>query len=415
MLCWKILNSMPQVKFCKGSIVAARIYADVKGNQCSCGGLFTKRVPHPEEELLIVPKCAACEKYPPLFLIDVDAKDINGRPARPKIRNDQNGSRLDKVSKVLFTIERIQEEIKNGVFDVRKYDSEITKEAFIFKNYVKRYLEHHERRLLRDEITPKGLFDKKGLIARELLPFFGNIELSAITNVKIAEFKDLYVSKFRTRDLALGELKALLNQAEKDGMLVRAPKFDKIPRARMREEIIPRELAEKTIEAIDVELYRDMYRLMLIYPIRPGELRALMWKHIDFQKGEITVCQHFSKDVLIQGRKSVKAGKKESSITWEIKPESREIFMRHRSLNPYVFTGVRGGYVTESCLWHAWNRAREIVGHKYAPYECRHVVASDLCDRHNGNLFKLQKAGGWTNVTTVERYAKERSSAKELV
>lgn len=399
--------------------MAARLYADMKGNQCPCGGLFSARIPHQDDKTITVPKCKACDKYPALFVIDADARDINGGKIRVKIRNDQNGSRLDSIFKVMFTLQRIQEEIKEGVFDVRKYDSALTKEAFLFKNYAKKFIEHQERRLARKEITPKGLFDKQGVLRRELLPFFGEFELSKINHIKISEFRDSYVKKFRTRDIALGDLKAMLNQAVKDGMMNHAPKFDPIPRARMREDIIPRELAEKTIAAIDIDLYADMYRLMLIYPIRPGELRALTWKHVDFIKGEITVAQHFSNEEVIPGRKSVKIGKKESSITWPMLPEAREILMKQRTLditpiNAFVFTGVRGGFVTESCLWHAWHRARNIVGHSYAPYECRHVVASDIMDRTNGNLYKLKKAMGQTNVATGERYARERGDMKEL-
>src|SRR5690606_10654125 len=122
---------------------------------------------------------------------------------------------------------------------------------------------------------PKGLKDKKGLIERELMPFFGNKEIFRIKDVEIRKFKESYVTKLRTRDLALGELKTILNQAQRDGMITNAPKFEPIPRAKKRDEIIPLELALKTVELIASPVHRDMYALLLIYPIRPGELRAL--------------------------------------------------------------------------------------------------------------------------------------------
>lgn len=421
MLEWKILNSMPIVKFCKGTIVAARVYADVKGGKCPCGGAFSNRIPHPDEKLIILPVCNQCGKYPTLFLIDADAKDVNGKNIRFKIRNTKDSERLDSVTKVAYILSVIQRELMDGTFNIRHYDSSASKEAFIFKNYVKEYLSHQERRLLREEISPKGLHDKKGLINRELLPFFGNMELFRITTPLINKFRESYVSKLRTRDLALGELKALLNQAQRDGMLTMAPKFEPIPRAKIRDDIIPKELALKTIEAMPKQVYRDMYTLLLIYPIRPGELRALMWKHIDFVKNELTICQHFSNEILTGGRKSIKKGKKESSIKFPITAAAREILLRYRSaqvvsLNSYVFLSRFGRNFAEASLWEAWNQARKRLDppHEFAPYECRHVSASDLYERTGGDLIKMKKAGGWTNTTTLERYVYDRSDSKEL-
>jgi integrase len=419
MLSWKVLNSMPLIKYCKGSIVASRIYADFKGNKCSCGGTFTNRTPHPDDVTVIVPKCSVCNKYPGVFLIDVDAKDLNGGNLRVKIRNDQNNTRLDTIFKVLFTLQKIQQELIDGSFDIRKYDSALAKESFKFKNYVEEYLEHHRRRLARGEITPKGLMDKEGLIKRELVPFFGSIELQNINHARIKKFQDSYTTKLRTRDLALGELKCILNQAVRDDMLQVAPKFEPIPRSKQRDEIISRELVEGTIRLISKDIYRDMYSLLLIYPIRPGELRALTWKNVDFTKNEFTVCQHFSNEVLIEGRKSIKKDKKEGSITYPLTMGAREILYKYRtaqviSLKSFVFLSNTGGAVSHDALWEAWNIARKKLGHTFAPYECRHVSASALYEKTGGDLIKMKRAGGWTNTSTLERYVRDTSDMKDL-
>ena len=162
-----------------------------------------------------------------------------------------------------------------------------------------------------------------------------------------------------------------------------------------------------------------MYNLMLTYPIRPGELRALSWKNVDFIKNEITICQHFSKGILIDGRKSIKKGKKQASIKFNMTKEAREIFLRHRtasvvSLNSFCFLSPQGIEVSEKTLWEAWAKARKIVGHTYAPYECRHAAASELYIKTGKDLLRTMEVGGWTSTATVELYARDRSDNSDL-
>jgi integrase len=415
MLDWKTLNSMPLAKYCRGAVLSARVYADAKGNKCPCGGLFAKRIPHSDEKAILMPYCDSCGERPSFYVIDADVKDANGARAKARIRNTKDSKRLDSPTRVAYIFNVIQEEILAGTFNIRQYDSEKSKQAFIFKNYAEEYLKGQRLRLEQKEITPKGFLDKERLVLKELVPYFSKVELFKITPGLIRKFRDqpLYKEKPRTRDLALGELKALLNQAKRDELLVVVPGFDKIPRAKKRENIISRELAFKTAEAIEKEVYRDMYILLITYPVRPGELRALMWNNVDFTNGKFTICQHFSDGVLIEGRKSVKLDKKQGSITFDMSPKAREIFRKHRSadvvsLNSFVFLGERGGAVTESCLWHAWNNARTTLGHKFAPYECRHVAASELYRRTGNDIIATKEIGGWTNTATLERYVADQ-------
>jgi integrase len=421
MIEWKTLNSMPNVKFCKGTIVAARVYADVKCGKCPCGGSFSARVPYDKKSNsnLIMPVCGLCGDDPAFYAIDVDARDEEGNPLKFRIRNTKDSERLNSRESIAYIIKIIQRELMDGIFNVRHYDPSKSKEAYVFKNYVVDYLAHHGRRLKRGEISPKGLKDKEGIIRRELLPYFGHMELFRIKDAEIRKFKDLYVEKFRTRDLALGELKALLNQAIRDGMITHAPKFEPIPRAKKRDEVITMELAKETIDAMPKQLYKDFYTLLLIYPIRPGELRALKWSEVNLKKGEFTICWHFSNEVRTPGRKSIGKDKKEGSINFPISEAAREIFVRMRSCDlvsfeGYVFVSRFGRHLAEASVWEAWNLARKRVGHAFAPYECRHASASELYKKVNGDLIRMKEVGGWTNTATLERYVTDRSDTREL-
>lgn len=388
-------------------IVAARIYADVKGNLCPCGGKFSQRIPYQECPSFIIPKCNSCGSNPALFVIDADTIGINGKPGREKIRHSQNGDRLDSVFKTVFTINNIISEITNGTFDIRRYSSVEDRKALIFSNVASEYISHLERRLARGEITPKYIKDQKGLIKRELIPYFWTTEISSITSVKVSRFKDSYTSKERTRDVSLGALKTLLKYAKKNEYISEMPDFDPIGRAKKRKNIIPLDLAKRTVELMHKEMYRDMYTLMLTYPMRPCEVRALKWFNIDFDKNTITVDHHFSDENYLQGRKSIKQGEA-SSLTWKLNAETREILLRHKNQkvisldwkNSFIFINRYGNHVSDETIRDAWVNARKKAGHTYQAYECRHRTATEIYKRLNGDIVKLKKVGGWTNITT---------------
>lgn len=405
--------------------MAVRIYADMPSNQCGCSGKFTKRVPHSDDESLIVPRCDKCNQYPEKFLIDADTVDINGAPKREKIRYTQNGDKLDKIGRVTYTLERVVEEIKDGTFDIRKYASKNSRENFIFRNFIKSYLEHQSLRLKDNQITPKGLKDKTGLINREILPFFGDVDIIKINGPMIRRFKASFLGKDkdRTRDLALGELKTILKEACRDGILTVVPEFEKIDRSKPRKDVISLELAIRTISLMHKQMYRDMYALMTIYPIRPCEVRALKWKNIDFEKDEFTITHHFSDEILIKGRKSIKDGEM-ATMTYPMTNEVREIFRKYREdlrvtpinwKDSYIFIGRFGNHISDETLRDSWVNARKKAGHTYQAYECRHAITSEIYIRSGGDLIATSKASGHTTTAMVSsRYVRVAVDKKKL-
>jgi integrase len=424
MLNWKYLKSLPLAKKCKGLILSVRIYADTTGNKCSCGGLFTKRIEHSDHPGLMVPKCAECNQYPPLFHVDADAKDPNGANIRVKIRNDQNNNRLTNISQVIFTLQTIQKEISEGEFDVTRYVSKDARESFRFKNFIEEYLKVQNKRLQHQKITPKALRDKKSLIKNHLLPEFGSLDLSQINRPRISQYVDGLSERKRVHDLALGELRTILRHAARCGKIKFAPDFDPIPKAEKRSEIITMDLILKTIEAIPFKLYRDMFTLMTIYPFRPSEIRALRW--MDFSpvgKTMFTVRGHFSDEVWIDGRKSISEGDK-SVMKYDRSQRAMEVMTEYRanavrSLKPetdWIFKGMNGTHVQDEALSDAWRAARKIVGHTHQLYEIRHRCLTDFGKRVNGDIMKMQKFSGHTNANTLmERYIRDDSDLSEFL
>jgi integrase len=424
MLSWKKLNCSALAKFCKGLILSARIYADTTGNKCQCGGVFSKRIEHSDHIGLMVPKCSLCNQYPPLFHIDAYALDPNGNKIRVKIRNDQNNNRLENISQVIFTLQTIQREVSEGEFDVTRYVSKDARESFRFKNYVAEYLKTQERRLLKGEITPKALRDKKSLIRNHLEPNFGKYDLIKITSQVISKYIEDLPERQRVHDLAIGELRTIMRQAKKDGKIKQAPEFDKIPKAQKRHDIITMELIEKTIEAIPQKIYRDMLTLMTIYPLRPSEVRALRWK--DFSstgKTMLYVRGHFSDEVWIDGRKSISEGDK-AIMKYDRSERAMALLSYYRasavrSMDPerdWIFKGIHDTHVQDEALADAWRAARKIVGHTHHLYEIRHRCLTEFGKRVGGDIVKMTAFSGHKNANTLlERYIRDDSDLSQFI
>lgn len=423
MIAWKDLRSGALVENCKGLILSARIYSDTPGYKCQCGGVFNKRIEHDDHKGLMVPKCNTCNKYPPVFHIDADAKDPDGNTIRVKVRNDMKNNRLTNISQVIFTMQNIQEEIMSGEFDVTRYVSKDARESFRFKNYILKYEEFHNERLVNNEITPKALRDKKSLIKKYILPFFGKYDLVQIKEPLIHLFHKEFFKEYgnypRSRDLAISELRTILKQAKKDGKIKIVPEFDKIPKAKRRMKIISMDLINETIGKITNPVYVDILTLMTMYPFRPSEIRALRWKDIDFINDKINVIGHFSDEVWIDGRKSIESGDG-SFAEYDIVSRSREILNRYRASRipridretDWVFRGANDRHISEDALSDAWRIARELTEtpHKHQMYEIRHRCLTDFGKRVNGDIMKMQQFSKHKNVNTLmDRYIRSEA------
>lgn len=398
--------------FNKGFWLAARIYSDVKGN-CSCGGTFTDKQ---KLKNLEYPVCNKCQDTPRLFRIRAKVVDMNNQDKYIDVRHAQNGERLKDIIDCLSTLKQIENEIESGSFDIRRYDSVASRESYLFVNYSKKYLEFHAKRAERGEISPAGFKNKKKYV-KVLGKFFDEIDIGTINIPLIEEFKNSFTDRFRTRDLALGELKAVLNHAHKYEVITKVPKFDLLPASTKRKEIISLDMADKIISNIADPQYKTMIKLLSIYPVRPSELRALKWSDISFHDQTVVFQRHFSDDKIMEGRKSVSSGEK-SSLTYPLVPDLENYL---RSIprpfkDDYLFKGREGEFVSENCLARAWRKStKDLRLPPYQLYELRHARLSKIAEQSNGDIVKMMKVSGHTNPKTLlERYVRTDSNLKEF-
>jgi integrase len=397
----------------KGFWIMAKIYSDVKGN-CSCGGSFSGKATLKGIEY---PVCSSCKDTPTLFRIRAKVVDLNFQEKYIDIRHAQNGERLVDIFECFTTLRQIESELEAGKFDIRKYDSAQCKESYLFENYAQDYLKHHENRLARGEISPAGFKNKKKYV-KVLAAFFSGKDIASIRNPQIEAFKDSFTDKFRTRDLALGELKAILNYAHKMEVIGTVPKFDLVPASKKRKEIISLDVANKVIEKIEDEQYKFMIWLLSIYPVRPCELRALKWSDVDYFGNEVSFRSHFSSEKLLDGRKSVSSGDK-SEVNFPLHQRLRDYLVsipRPLKKDEFIFKGKEQAFVSEKCLSNAWRKATRFLKlPDHQLYELRHARLSQIAEQSKGDIVTMLKVSGHTNPKTLmERYVRSNQDLSEF-
>lgn len=391
-----------------GYWMGAKIYSDVKGNACSCGGSFNGkesfkyRVGQATKELSY-PVCNKCGLPPSAFRIRAKVSDQSQNAGYVFIRHDKGGNRLTDPLDACQLIKQIDQESAKGEFDFKEYDSKKAIELLKFSNVMTTYLNDEENRMKRGELTPKGFLSKKSC-AKVLLAFFENSLINQIDELKIIEFKNSFTDKLRTRDLCLGELKVILKQAKKKKLITTMPDFEPIPKARKKESVISLDDARRVISKVTNANLRFMMELLTVYPVRPSELRALQWRDIDFKKGKVNFVRHFSGSKVLLGRKSVAEGKK-SRLQF---PLSKKFSIYLDSIpsplnkEEFVFNQGQNGYVNEDRLSDEWRVAckkARIKGHNL--YEIRHARLTELAQLSNGNINQIMAVSGHTNANTV--------------
>lgn len=363
------------------------------------------------------PVCSGCGKSPALFRIRAKILTEDLQVKYIDIRHQKGGKRLTKTYDCMAVLDRVNEEMEKGTFNYRDYDSEDGRAEFLFENVVAKYLAHHKKRLERNELSPSGYANKR-TSCNALLESFTGRDICTIKADAIEEFKDSYVDKFRARDLALAELKSILIRAEEKGMISKVPKFGLIKSSNKRKEIISLDTAIKVIAAVEDPQYQFMMKLLLSYPVRPGELRALQWRDVDYFGNTVTFQRHFSKDIVIEGRKSIKDGEK-SEIQFPLSTEFREFLAtlpRPLKKDAYIFPGKEREFVTGKCLSNAWRKAtKKLKLPDYDMYELRHARLTQISEQSNGNIPLLLKASGHTNVQTLMgHYVRDKSDLSEF-
>lgn len=427
-----------------GDWLSAKVYSDVKGNKCSCGGKFTSfSVIKRRKGDIKYPTCNECGCAPEKLRIKAKVIDQNFKSEYRDIRH-HDGQRLTEINDVLGILNQIDREIELGIFDVKKYDSKKRRDSYLFSYFLhcelekdgeEGYLEHHRNREARGEIEYYGM-KHKIKYCRVLEKFFGKMDLAIIDEVKIDEFKSSFTSKFSNMRGGLQELRPLLKLAYKRKKIPRVPLFDPIPSAPAREDSeIDINFARKCVSSMVEKQYRVMGNAQTEFALRGCETRGIKLKDCDVEEERFKIARHFSGSKESQGRKSIKTGK-QATLEFDMTKEFKSWIVNEcKWLGPedFIFQqipqkfreGKNGGFIPapggkalgESTLPKYWKRHLEKKEIPHFPmYEFRGARATEIAEDSNGNVLETSYFLGHTNTKTTEKhYIKKKNTNSKFI
>jgi integrase len=379
-----------------------------------------------------LPLCINCKGPPNKLKVRKLIPSLKGKGKVKDFARGVDDQLLTTVADALALIGKINEELLLGTFRPENYDAEV-KEKLKFSTYAKYYIEYKERRTKlpqehEEYLTPAAFRNSKWLALIVLVKYFKDTDIRRITKLTIKEFERSWMEKFRTRDLALGELKTMLRFAKSElRILEKLPDFPSIKRARHRriDEIPSVAVQAKIIQNIKNRTYRAAWTLAAVYAKRACEVRAYKVKDVCLIDRTLTTCRHFSVggkgvgEVLLNGRKSIKLDC-EQGVVLDTLDDYMVILLKEfitgKKPNDFLFPHHKtpGEFIRRDILDSAWRRAAGELGlERYRPYAgTKHSTLSDLL-KDGGDYASLKNFSAHTNVITLERYAKTRAEDKK--
>lgn len=248
---------------------------------------------------------------------------------------------------------------------------------------------------------PSEQLNKKTAIKNHLKPFFGKMDLDKISALNIEEFKALKQAEGKCNKSInnyLGMLSKCLNCAEEWGVIKNAPrtKHLKVPPQKFR--FLTEEEYNKLLEEAQ-KINREFYEMVLFTlrtGVRVGELMAIRWEDIDFDRQNVTIRRSIVNGII---------GSPKSNKTRQI-PLSDDIFSviknKKRNLKD---SNIWKMETSRFSLNRKLKRACRRFGFKVGGWhDLRHTFASKLAN--NGVALQvIQALLGHSDLKMTQRYA----------
>jgi len=249
---------------------------------------------------------------------------------------------------------------------------------------------------------PSEQGQKKCMMNKHLIPFFGKLPLDKITALQIEEFK----SKKQTTGLSnksinniLGILGKCLKTAQEWEIIDKTPKIKPLKVAPKDPVYLNEEDYNKLLEASkDKGVFYEMLLFTLRTGVRIGELLALEWSDIDFNEKLVTIKRN-----IVNGHIGSPKNNKYRRIY--LAQDVFDALNIRRKSSGLIFPSVINTYQTRSSCRHKLERlcAKANVK-KIGWHGLRHSFASQLAT--NGvSLKTIQELLGHSDLKMVQRYA----------
>lgn len=177
----------------------------------------------------------------------------------------------------------------------------------------------------------------------------------------------------------------------------------------------------KPFDAREIKLilqgFKTMYPRWLSYTkfllatgVRSGEAIGLQWKHINFERGELTIAESLSRDRTGNGYRKIRKGTKTGSI--RVLPMSEPLRSLLLALRPegakpdaLIFQNRKGGYLSESKYRETWIKVLAAQRVEYrCPYKTRHTCLSHAIEQGVPITGVAYLAGHSSTAMVIQHY-----------
>lgn len=249
---------------------------------------------------------------------------------------------------------------------------------------------------------------KQRILDNHLVPFFGPTRLFDVRVRQIERFKAKQLEaklKPKTINNQLAVLSRMLNCAVEWEYLEAAPrvKWLKAPKPEMT--FLEFDEAERLVQAAEHGLERLLILTALNTGLRIGELLALRWDDVDFERRQIHVRRSY-----IRGHVDTPKSGRDRVV-----PMTADIFASLRSYRhlcgPLAFCNTDGSYLTDNQTKHLYRACRKAFLDEFGWHVLRHSFASHLVMR-GAPLKAVQELLGHATIDMTMRYAHLSPAAK---
>lgn len=257
------------------------------------------------------------------------------------------------------------------------------------------------------QLSPSTQYGYRSDLKLHILPVIGNLKMDQIhvthANKIVSNMRQMLRTP-KTINGVLGTLKAMLFDALRWDVITKHPLLNVRPLKGQAQNDTYWTDAE--IEQFLAVNWEDPLILVYVFALntglRRGEICALKWDRVSFQRNQIEITRTTGRFGL---RETTKSGKKRvipmndtvRSILFELRKDQKSEF---------VFTNRKGDPVDASHLYRDFQLAQDRAGfqNKIRFHDLRHTFASHFMMK-GGNIYDLQKILGHYNLDMTQRYA----------